>query len=272
MLSVDLTSDLHIDQWDPTLENKYPCGVIKNYPIQWEGKIKSKILIVAGDISDQLEFSLDYLDQISKYYDKVLFIDGNHEHVHRYPELIHPSEILNNISLKKNPKLVYLPLNPYEKDGVIFIGACGWWDYFDSPELVEQDMKYFENWRGDLGIPEGKRFIDNIVSRGQEEIDRLREMIEFYDTIDHIKTIVVVTHTVPEVEFSNHVRTEVNGKYQSLMDLSPKVKYWFFGHTHQKINEQKPESNLKFITNPRGRPEDYDREEYSPLQVQISKL
>jgi metallophosphoesterase superfamily enzyme len=48
-------------------------------------KDKSKILIVAGDICDDLNDSINYLDHISQYYDKVLYVDGNHEHISQYP-------------------------------------------------------------------------------------------------------------------------------------------------------------------------------------------
>ena len=35
-LMFDLVSDLHIDQWDTTLEQKYPCGDRKHNLIKWE--------------------------------------------------------------------------------------------------------------------------------------------------------------------------------------------------------------------------------------------
>ena len=79
MYFLDLVSDLHIDQWDSNLPNLYPCGEVKNFPFQWNGIVKSPYLIVAGDISDDLDLSLSYLDNISKYYKKILFVDGNHE-------------------------------------------------------------------------------------------------------------------------------------------------------------------------------------------------
>ena len=59
MLNIDLVSDLHIDQWDSSIPNKYPCGKIKDFPIDWS-KIKEKnnMLVVAGDISDNLDLDL----------------------------------------------------------------------------------------------------------------------------------------------------------------------------------------------------------------------
>ena len=64
-IKIDICSDLHIEQWSSKYKVKYPCGEIKEYPFEFK-KNNSKYLIVAGDISDRLNTSLNYLDQISK--------------------------------------------------------------------------------------------------------------------------------------------------------------------------------------------------------------
>ena len=53
MLELDLVSDPHIDQWDSTLPNLYPCGEIKTFPFVWTKVVHSNILIVAGDVSEE---------------------------------------------------------------------------------------------------------------------------------------------------------------------------------------------------------------------------
>ena len=60
---IDIISDLHIDQWDNSLNNLYPCGIIKNYPFEFP-QSESKILIIAGDIADDLDLAIEYLDMI----------------------------------------------------------------------------------------------------------------------------------------------------------------------------------------------------------------
>ena len=87
-INIDIVSDLHIEQWDPSINNKYPSGKIKNYPYKFPNK-KSNILIIAGDISDDINISLDYINELSKIYQNVLFIDGNHEHTFNIPNYIH---------------------------------------------------------------------------------------------------------------------------------------------------------------------------------------
>ena len=59
----ELISDIHIDHWDNNYKAKYPCCNTKNHPLIYEDK-KDKILIVAGDICDDIEISINYLDEI----------------------------------------------------------------------------------------------------------------------------------------------------------------------------------------------------------------
>ena len=96
----DIVSDLHIDQWDKEIGVKYPCGLVKQFPYTPD-KPQNKILIVAGDVSDSLTNTLKYLDTISVYYEKILFVDGNHEHVNAFPNLYTHQEINEEI---KNPE------------------------------------------------------------------------------------------------------------------------------------------------------------------------
>ena len=87
-MKIDLISDLHIDHWNPKIKSLFAIGEVKNYPLDLGKETdRSKILIVAGDICDELNQSIDYLDHISQYYDKVLYVDGNHEHIKQYPEI-----------------------------------------------------------------------------------------------------------------------------------------------------------------------------------------
>ena len=100
-LSIDLISDLHIDQWSNDINIKYPYGEKKHIPAVLNQK--SDILVIAGDISDDLELLLNYINELSKKYKKILFVDGNHEHVNRYPNLYNIKDMLNHFP--KSPEL-----------------------------------------------------------------------------------------------------------------------------------------------------------------------
>ena len=129
-------------------------------------KPKSDILIIAGDISDDLDLSIKYLDNISKLYKKVLFVDGNHEHVNKYPELYSTNNIYSKIKNLKNDKIVYLPKESYRFKDTMIIGCNGWWDY---SEVI--DKNYFKKWMPHI---DNDIFVKNVKKRAKEEYEYIR--------------------------------------------------------------------------------------------------
>ena len=261
-LEIDLVSDLHIDQWSTNMINKYPCGPIKNVPMKWKIPSRPSILIVAGDISDNLKTSLDYLDSISIYYDSILFVDGNHEHVYGYPNLLEHQDIFYQTKILENSKLIYLPIQGFVFKDIAIIGYCGWWNY-----SYGYDNGYFNNWIDKMDNPiMEKEFSKNVKLRALEEYRLLQDKISYYETSDDINQIIIVSHTVPLPAFSKDINTEFNSWFFNIK--SNKLKYWFFGHTHNKFD--KTIRGVRYICHPRGRPEDHDRQNYSPLEISIN--
>ena len=271
-LYIDICSDLHIDQWDTNVFNKYPCGLIKNKPFNFTDQNKSKYLIIAGDISDNLNNSLNYINDLTQYYEKVLVVDGNHEHVYNYPNLYDSSYLNKRIKELNNDNLVYLPSNNFIHNKTAFIGACGWWTYYETTNTNNYDLEYFNEWIPDFDNKKTLKFIDSVKTRAEYDYLHLKKCIEHYENDDNIEKIVVVTHCIPELSlcdhedivtdtnYSEHLNKLVNGNYK-------KLSHWFFGHTHREM--YKEINNIKFITNPRGRPEDYDREVYSLKTINL---
>ena len=269
-MKIDICTDLHIDQWSNKYINKYPCGIIKEYPFEF--KISdAPYLIVAGDISDNLLCSIEYLNEISKYYEKILFVDGNHEHVNVYPKL-YSAKYINSL-VESNNKLVYLANSPYIIDKTVFIGACGWWDYNNSDsETIDKNHNYFDEWIPHFTLKDRENFINNVINKSIEEIEYLDNNIKKYMNDVSVKNIVIVTHTLPKAFFFDddkdkiELSTEYNTKFENLLKYD-KITHWIFGHTHtywdKKIN------NIQFYCNPRGRPEDYNREIYKLKQITI---
>ena len=94
---------------------------------------------------DDIDLSIKYINNISKKYEKILFVDGNHEHVNRYIELYNIKDIHDKIKSLNNDKIKYLPDNEYIINDKVFIGYCGWWDYNDKKDL-NKAKKYFNKW------------------------------------------------------------------------------------------------------------------------------
>ena len=268
----EVVSDLHIDQWDKNIGVKYPCGEVKHYPyIPKESK--NKILIVAGDVSDSLQTTIKYLDDISKYYQKILFVDGNHEHVNMYPNLYNRQQINEEISKLNNNKIIYLPSHPYQHDDTIFLGMCGWWDYNNNnQESIEKSMNYFDSWIPHFKSKENKQFINNVISESHQQINDLIKLIEQANNNDEIRNIIIVSHCVPLEKYccQNEIPTQYNSHIVQLLNntlLTSKLKNWIFGHIHHNVCET--HHNIKFIAHPRGRPEDFNRILYDTFDAKL---
>lgn len=267
-MKIDLISDLHIDHWDPKIKSLFPSGKVKNYPFDLKKeKNKSKILIVAGDISDDLKQSIDYIDHVSQYYEKVLYVDGNHEHVKQYPELYSSNYINEQILSKKNPKLVYLTKENYILGNTCFVGCNGWWNY--STNKFDH-LDYFDEL-GDNTIPKEaiKLFHENVKKKAKKQAKALYKNIVSLNNNDQINNIVVVTHSVPINIFLNpkDVDLEVNTDFENVRGCK-KISHWLFGHCHEQIT--KNINHTIYTSNPRGRPSDYNRILYCSKSILIS--
>ena len=272
----DIVSDLHIDQWDSSLPNLYPCGEISDFPYEFPDT-ESEYLIIAGDISDNIDLSVKYLDFISNNtkYQKILFVEGNHEHVHKYPNLYTHDQINKKIQDLNNDKLIYLPRNHFfsKNKDTVFIGFCGWWDYDNSNEKsIEENLDYFKQWIPHLSKEDSINFIENVINKSNEEYQELDKSLEKYSNDPNIKNVVIVTHTCPKKKFCNREElssTNMNTKYNKLINKYPKISHWVFGHTHNTFELKS--DNIHFICNPRGRPMDFDRKKYYVKTVDFYK-
>ena len=273
----DIVSDLHIDQWDSSLSGQYPCGKVKDIPFNFP-KSDSRILIVAGDISDNIDLSLQYLNDISNQYDKVLFVDGNHEHVSKYPLLISTEDINQKVLALENPKLIYLPKNNYIINKTVFLGFCGWWDYDSADEnsLLKAE-EYFNGWMPHLDINDNKIFCFNVMSNYIRQFALLEKQLIKYQSDSSIEQIVIVSHTVPVKKFALETKGDIKTASQLQTDAFrlldgkySKISTWIFGHTHHQFDEFIDTYNVRFVAQPRGRPEDFDRTDYQLKKINLN--
>ena len=75
-MNFDLISDLHIDQWPD------------DQKLNFKGLGTSLTCVVAGDVSQSLNKTKEFLYQLSDHYNQVIFVDGNHEHKANYSNII----------------------------------------------------------------------------------------------------------------------------------------------------------------------------------------
>lgn len=251
MAEFDYVSDLHVDHWDSdyyfATQDDRP-GAKKDVPFCFQRsffqKGKPKVLVVAGDVCDDISVSIAYLKKLRRHYTHIIYIDGNHEHYHSFPNLLDTS------SFKKYENMYYLGHEEPIIDKTVFIGRCGWWDYGD-----EYNIKSYAKQNSTLTY--------NILERAMDEFRHILHLVEEYAKKDNIEEIVIVTHTVPKYIFARTPNTDFNSNFEKVdwkKVSAGKLKRWIFGHNHQKFNTEK--DGIHFLSNPRGRPEDYDREVY----------
>ena len=60
--------------------------------------------------------------------------------------------------------------------------------------------------------------------------------------------------------------TEYSTKFEELLKYK-KISHWLFGHTHLQYDEYY--KGIRFVCNPRGRPNDFNRIQYNLKQIKL---
>ena len=268
---IDLISDLHNEHWDKSIP--YKPWDEKDTTIHAPFKlnvINAEILVVAGDITDNIDDSIIYLNTLSKHYKYVLFVDGNHEHYNYYPKLYSDDDINSKFKANDNKKLIFLTKNPFIYKNNVFIGCNGWWDYNNSEFFMKKDMKNKMNWY-DLSEKDSTSLVKQTYKKSKEQVSNMEKYIKKYSKDTKIKNIHIVTHTVPIKKYcSYNYPKETNTNYDRLYKYK-KIKHWFYGHSHSIIHDfdYSDVDNVTFVCNPRGRPSWANRVHYNPLTITL---
>lgn len=275
---IDFVSDLHIGMWDPQYNIKHSCGERSNHPLDINNfkNSDSKILIVAGDTSDSLELSIKKLDEIGKYYDKILFLDGNREHIDKTPTMYEEYDIeklatkANKKHSNKNNKLHFLSCSPFQIGDTIIIGKNGWWNYnnWDDKTIKKETKNYFKDW-SNIKEEDSRKYCYNCMLQAKKDYNDLKKWVKQYQNDETVKKIVIVTHTVPLEIFANNfdMATEGNTEIVNLLKFSSKISHWVFGNSNKEYDYKY--NGVRFISNPRGIPDDENREIYDVKSIEI---
>jgi len=261
-MQFDLVSDLHVDFWDDKTNR------------EWIQHKTSDVVVVAGDTSDNPDLTFDFIHELECNYDTVLFVDGNHEHQRRLDQadqsdrdFLLKSKYSNGTFLSCNSHVLI--------DDVAFVGANGWWSFdFGEPNMpTEQCIKHYQEVTGFT--------TESILKQktlAERDADYLYDKVISLSGDPAIRSIVVVTHTLPhrcciswneyppDVHFTGLYG---NTRHEEVLNCNHKGKltHWLFGHNHDV--KRLEHNGTQLISNPRGRPADYNREVYRPLLVEV---
>jgi hypothetical protein len=255
----DLISDLHVETWDP---------------FNWNGQATSPYCVVAGDVSRDHDLVASTLEHLSHCYAGVFYIDGNDEHRYQledlgnsYGSLKHKIESINGV--------VYLQDNVVIINGVAILATNGWWsydldlsiDYTDSQEWFQEYTQTTQSTS------------DAITGIAYNDAAYLSNSIEKLQTHPEVKSIVIVSHTLPGAWLCNHDLDLINTPRFNCMgnphlqlaldqDTENKIKVWAFGHYHRSVDREF--GNISYVSNPKGRGDTpWSQSVYYPKRIEV---
>jgi hypothetical protein len=262
MMKFDVVSDLHVTHNRPWEDHPAYDGVSSIYP--WHLEKKSDVLVIVGDCSNDAFTSLAVVDEATRFYDHVIFTDGNHEHYDGYRDSAvtvgHNTALFRDYAAKTDG-VTYLDGDTWVEIGnTMFIGANGWYDW-TAHSWTSRDQQH-QMWKNESNDSKCIRYDrggypDKLATKQAEQ---LRERVESAQSRSEIEHIVVATHTIPHRKGmvpDNHEWGHLNGSYFNAMmgqvwiaDKSKKIKAWLFGHTH--YNYDFDAEGVRFVNNSRG--------------------
>ena len=288
-MKYDLISDFHVEQNKLYKDSRFREEG-DPYVYAWHKDRKSPILVVAGDTSNLVDSTSFIIEEAADYYEIVLFVDGNHDNYGctKWVEFT-KDEKGRSVGYFADISTIPQEMKKFEdfadsvdnvgylnehrtflRDGVLFIGANGWYDF-----AVPTDMRMSDRvgaWRANTHDPEclnwGGNYRsdkpDGAIALAKKQAGALRDhVLEAQDNLD-VREIVVTTHIppIPSVLLSpehpklGHLAQSNGSYYNSHMqevidaDRGKKIRTWNFGHTHFPFDVM--EYGIRFICNPRG--------------------
>lgn len=255
----DLISDLHVETWDS---------------FDWAGQPTSPYCVVAGDVSRDHDLVAKTLSHLNDCYAGVFYIDGNDEHRFHLEDLGGSYRNLKN-KIKSLEGVVYLQENVVIVNGVAILATNGWWSYdFDYMIDHEQTQMWYQEY-----TQSSRSASDAIVGVAYHDAAYLTNSIKKLQTHQEVKSIVVVTHTLPSPWLCNHDLDLVDSYRFNCMgnqhlqlaldeDTENKIRVWAFGHYHRPVDREF--AGVRYVSNPRGRGDTtWSQPAYYPRRIEV---
>jgi UDP-2,3-diacylglucosamine pyrophosphatase LpxH len=256
----DLISDLHVETWEK---------------FDWTGQATSPVCVVAGDISRDIDLTVETLTHLGKCYQAVFYIDGNDEHRYQLAKLDQNYHTMSR-KLASIQNVVFLREHVVVINGVAIVGTNGWWSYdFDLNIDVDQTRAWFQD-----AYQINTVAVDNVASAAYNDAAYLINSVKKLQTHPDVRSIVIVSHTVPAPWLVNHdiglintwrFNTTGNPHLELVLDEDSehKIQAWCFGHYHQPVD--RIANGIRYTNNCRGRGDtEWCQRPYFPKRIEIA--
>jgi len=172
--------------------------------------------------------------------------------------------------------------------GTLFVGACAWFDYaFAAPECdphaCQQHFRHValpQGWFAAIPAPPAPPIDLAVLAAAAADAAHVRAVVAAAQEDPSVERIVVVTHTVPHRQLLRkglYPKALIEAGYYgcSAMEAVPeadvrrKIALWCFGHSH--VGADARLAHIHYLSHPRGRPDDFAREQYAPRGVLLAE-
>jgi len=219
-MKIRYLSDIHLEFWK---EGEYPK--LEN--------LGEDVLILAGDIGSPYKKNFDsFFKEISGKWKKIFYITGNHEYYSKSVEEV--NQKLEEYFSTLEVSVTFLNNSSEKYMGYNFVGTTLWSKIYLKEYLVNDfhQINSLTIQKYNQLYQESVRFLENEISGNEKNI--------------------IITHHGPSFDLSHpkYKQSPYNQCfYSDLSDLfSPKIKAWFYGHTHTPSQQQI--KGVPFFCNP----------------------
>jgi len=239
---IQILSDIHLEFWSEIEDIRYLPAPLSNLPVA------APILALLGDIGiPKYPLYKNFIADVSKKFELVLIIAGNHEYyngqIEEIDQLIHQiAGEFTNVRYLQRTRFVYQDL--------VFLGATLWTEIPTTPETYNLYWRMVNDYKkiSILDLETGyKRGLEPKDSTAIHHKDREWISTELSNPANAGKRVVVFTHHSPTGINSKvpHMREPDHPlKYLDFTDLRPlilthtgKLAVWGFGHTHHSSSQ-----------------------------------
>jgi len=273
-MKIDFCSDLHVDAWKNHVVLDYvsrkwtgePFNSLYLY-IDWQEykHHDSRVLVIAGDIANNLMISATVVEAAAMEYEHVVVVEGNHDHYGNEMN-VDDGMVFFETLLSRFPNVHYLKHNKtLTVDGVAFVGATGWYDFkaYESQGIYDNMAKRMWNlYSNDSRYPDfnGK----SVESIACVQAINLADQVKTFSQDPDIQSIVVTTHMSPRADLMEWKPNDtvwnaltpsyVNTAMKQVIDadVGGKIRYWIYGHTHER--KMTDINGIVYANNARGYP------------------
>ena len=269
-----LISDLHVDMnpWDWNILDECDPTIP---------------MVVAGDISNDVWETSNWIVELRNRFPTVVFVAGNHdfynlgfhktrviptrEWAKKWPTPSNVLEIYDHYTRWfKAHDVHFLHRNAVELNGVQFVGATGWHDFQAGyPLSVDSQIHAWKRYISDSRHINWNSVVpyETVLEASQADADAIAQNVANNDLPK-----VIVTHHIPHrncVVFKpDPIWNALNGSFcnTKLEEIqNSNIKAWCFGHTHYQWDKQI--GDTRYLCNPRGYPNENNH--WQPIEIEI---